>query len=123
MIRVLRVLEYKYDTVEAALADQQKWKPERYSPHKGLVISSSVVNTEVVDEPTIPDATMPDFDESNNHPNQMLTTMSTNNLTIFIQKMAKNISYYDPLFRRDLLCEAAIRLINYRQMERQQGPS
>ena len=45
--------------------------------------------------------------------------MSTSNLVVALQKLAKNVSYYNPGFRRALLNEAARRLTEYRERERQ----
>jgi hypothetical protein len=45
-VRVLRVLEYDYESAEAMLADRKHWHIQGvYSPHKGLTIHSSVVST------------------------------------------------------------------------------
>lgn len=45
-VRVLRVLEYDYESPEAMLADRKHWHIQGvYSPHKDLTIHSSVVST------------------------------------------------------------------------------
>lgn len=49
---------------------------------------------------------------------EQIETMSTSNLVIYLQKMAKNVSYYTPAYRAALLTEAARRLTAYRQAER-----
>lgn len=45
--------------------------------------------------------------------------ISTSNLVIRLQKLAKNASYYKPGHRQQLLAEAADRLQAYRNAERQ----
>lgn len=45
--------------------------------------------------------------------------LSTSNLVIWLQKLAKNISHCSPRARTKLLNEAATRLQAYRQAERQ----
>lgn len=57
---------------------------------------------------------------SNEHPD-FIETMSTSNLVIALQKLAKNGSYYPPAHRSKLLAEAAKRLTAYRQAERARG--
>lgn len=44
--------------------------------------------------------------------------MSTSNLVIQLQRLAKKVSYHDPGTRAALLEEAASRLTAYRQAER-----
>ncbi len=46
-----------------------------------------------------------------------IKAMSSNNLAVEIQKLAKNIAYRDKWYRSKLLDEAARRLVAYRQAE------
>lgn len=46
-----------------------------------------------------------------------VTAMSTSNLVIDLQKLAKKIDYHRPWYRARLLEEAALRLTRYRQAE------
>lgn len=48
-----------------------------------------------------------------------LEDMPTNNLAIWLQKLAKNVSHATPGFRAAILREAAKRLVEYRQAERE----
>lgn len=46
--------------------------------------------------------------------------MPTANLVVLVQKLAKDVSYVKPGFRAKILEEAARRLNEYRQRERQE---
>lgn len=52
-----------------------------------------------------------------------VTEMSTNNLAIVLQKVAKKVTYLHPAYRTAVLNEAARRLVEYRQAERASEPS
>lgn len=47
-----------------------------------------------------------------------LERMPVANLVVAIQKIAKNVSHFNPSYRQAILTEAAKRLTDYRQTER-----
>ena len=61
--------------------------------------------------------------EPTDYVSEGLRSKPTSNLVVMVQKLAKNVSYFPPGFRKDILVETSRRLVQYRNAEIERSKS